>query len=256
PARPPGRAGRDGERRGEPDPGLLGQGLLRPAGQRERGDGEERGDRAGGAAVPVPAGGARRGDRAVHGRPGAGLGPGGAGELRCLALRGAASPRHREWRSGADRTGPAAGPLHRAAGAGEPGGRAHDQPREGAGPDRGGRFRPVRPEGEAGRVGRAPRAQVKGREGCRYSPCSRNDRWGAGAPWRVRTPRPLRGEEPGMSLVLYVIGFIVLVTGLAMAALQLGVSQSWIVIGIVVLVGIAILGIASNLERREPPHVP
>ncbi|HLU24515.1 MAG TPA: hypothetical protein VKZ58_02230 [Longimicrobiales bacterium] len=59
-----------------------------------------------------------------------------------------------------------------------------------------------------------------------------------------------------MSLVLYVIGFIVLVTGLAMAALQLGVSQSWIVIGIVVLVGIAILGIASNLERREPPHVP
>lgn len=59
-----------------------------------------------------------------------------------------------------------------------------------------------------------------------------------------------------MSLVLYVIGFIVLITGLSMAALQLGVSQTWLVIGIVVLVGIAILGIASNLERREPPHSP
>jgi len=38
-----------------------------------------------------------------------------------------------------------------------------------------------------------------------------------------------------------------------MAAVELGVPQSWIVIGIVVLVGIAIIGIASTLRNRTPP---
>lgn len=56
-----------------------------------------------------------------------------------------------------------------------------------------------------------------------------------------------------MSIALYIVGFVVLIGGLAMAAVELGVPQSWIVIGIVVLVGIAIIGIASTLRNRVPP---
>lgn len=56
-----------------------------------------------------------------------------------------------------------------------------------------------------------------------------------------------------MSIALYIVGFVVLIGGLAMAAVQLGVPQSWIVIGIVVLVGIAIIGIASAVRNHGPP---
>ena len=56
-----------------------------------------------------------------------------------------------------------------------------------------------------------------------------------------------------LSYALYVLGFIVLIAGLAMAAHLLGVSQTWITVGIIVLVGIAILSIASSMSRHHPP---
>ena len=54
-----------------------------------------------------------------------------------------------------------------------------------------------------------------------------------------------------MSTALYVIGFIVLIAGLAWAAAQLGVPSIWITIGVVVVAGIAIIGIAGNLRDTE-----
>lgn len=59
-----------------------------------------------------------------------------------------------------------------------------------------------------------------------------------------------------MSIALYIVGFVVLIGGLAMAAVQLGVPQSWIIIGVIVLVGIALIGIASSLRNRWPPPGP
>jgi predicted acyltransferase len=59
-----------------------------------------------------------------------------------------------------------------------------------------------------------------------------------------------------MSTAVYVIGFIVLIAGLAWAATVLGVPTLWITIGVVVVAGIAILSLASNLrdtEARTPP---
>lgn len=53
-----------------------------------------------------------------------------------------------------------------------------------------------------------------------------------------------------MSYALYVLGFIILIAGLAMAANLLGIPDSWILVGIIVLVGIAVLSIASAIERR------
>ncbi|HEX7117901.1 MAG TPA: hypothetical protein VF212_03890 [Longimicrobiales bacterium] len=53
------------------------------------------------------------------------------------------------------------------------------------------------------------------------------------------------------SMFFYLLGFVVIIAGLAMAASMLGVSQSWIVIGIVILVGIMLLSIASRFNHRH-----
>ncbi len=58
-----------------------------------------------------------------------------------------------------------------------------------------------------------------------------------------------------MALILYVIGFIVLIAGLAWAATLLGVPSTWIVVGVVVLAGLAILSVASS-TRSGPPAPP
>ncbi len=59
-----------------------------------------------------------------------------------------------------------------------------------------------------------------------------------------------------MSTAVYVLGFIVFIAGLAWAASILGVPTLWITIGVVVVAGIAILSLASNMrdtEARTPP---
>ena len=56
------------------------------------------------------------------------------------------------------------------------------------------------------------------------------------------------------SFGLYIIGFIVLIVGLALAANLLGVSSTWIVIGVIVLVGIGILTGVSRTRRPDPPN--
>jgi predicted acyltransferase len=64
-----------------------------------------------------------------------------------------------------------------------------------------------------------------------------------------------------MSTAVYVIGFIVLLAGLAWAATVLGVPTLWITIGVVVVAGVAIIGLAANLRETEsrpapPPQEP
>ena len=51
-----------------------------------------------------------------------------------------------------------------------------------------------------------------------------------------------------MSTALYILGFIVLIGGLAWAASLLGVPSIWITIGVVIVAGLAIIGIAGNLR--------
>ncbi len=63
-----------------------------------------------------------------------------------------------------------------------------------------------------------------------------------------------------MSTAVYVVGFIVLLAGLAWAATILGVPSIWITIGVVVVAGIALIGMAGNLRetetrpREQPPE--
>ncbi|HET9440937.1 MAG TPA: hypothetical protein VFO52_12235 [Longimicrobiales bacterium] len=55
------------------------------------------------------------------------------------------------------------------------------------------------------------------------------------------------------SFGIYIIGFIIVIVGLALAAHMLGVSTVWIGIGIIVLVGIAILSGVNRTKRPDPP---
>ena len=53
----------------------------------------------------------------------------------------------------------------------------------------------------------------------------------------------------------YMLGFAVLVIGLALGAWQLGVEPMWILIGVIVLIGAGILMATSRTKQRDPSPV-
>jgi uncharacterized membrane protein len=55
------------------------------------------------------------------------------------------------------------------------------------------------------------------------------------------------------SFSIYLIGFIVLIIGLAIAAVILGVPQIWIGVGVIVLIGLGVLTGVSKTKRPDPP---
>ncbi len=55
-----------------------------------------------------------------------------------------------------------------------------------------------------------------------------------------------------MSFGLYLLGFVVLIVGLALAAWLLHVSATWIAVGVVVMVGIGIISAVSHTRQRDP----
>ena len=56
-----------------------------------------------------------------------------------------------------------------------------------------------------------------------------------------------------MSFLLYLVGFIVFITGLAWLATVLGVSQTYIMIGAVILLGIGIFSGVGKTRSKDPP---
>lgn len=58
------------------------------------------------------------------------------------------------------------------------------------------------------------------------------------------------------SFSTYIIGFLVLIIGLAVAAYLLGVPTTWIVVGVIVLLGIGILSGTSRTKTKDPPAAP
>jgi uncharacterized membrane protein YiaA len=51
----------------------------------------------------------------------------------------------------------------------------------------------------------------------------------------------------------YLIGFIILILGLAIAAYLLNVPTMWIGVGVIVLVGIGILMATGRTKMKDPP---
>jgi small basic protein len=56
-----------------------------------------------------------------------------------------------------------------------------------------------------------------------------------------------------MSFLLHLIGFIVFIAGLAWLATVLGVSQTYVMIGAVILLGIGIFSAAARTRAKDPP---
>lgn len=56
-----------------------------------------------------------------------------------------------------------------------------------------------------------------------------------------------------MSFLLYLVGFVVFIAGLAWLATVLGVSQTYIMIGAVILLGIGIVTAVSRTRSKDPP---
>jgi positive regulator of sigma E activity len=54
------------------------------------------------------------------------------------------------------------------------------------------------------------------------------------------------------SFSTYLIGFIVLIIGLAIAAILLGVQAQWVVIGAIILIGIGIVSATTRTKPKDP----
>ena len=56
-----------------------------------------------------------------------------------------------------------------------------------------------------------------------------------------------------MTFLLYIVGFIVFIAGLAWLATVMGLSQTYIMIGVVILLGIGITSAAVRTRAKDPP---
>lgn len=55
------------------------------------------------------------------------------------------------------------------------------------------------------------------------------------------------------SFATYVIGFVILVAGLAMAAVLLNVPTTWIAVGVIVALGLGVVTATSRTKMKDPP---
>jgi len=62
--------------------------------------------------------------------------------------------------------------------------------------------------------------------------------------------------EPMSSFSTYLVGFIILIIGLAIGAHLLGAPTMWIVVGVIILVGIGIMGATTRTRTRDPGGPP
>jgi len=53
----------------------------------------------------------------------------------------------------------------------------------------------------------------------------------------------------------YLVGFVLLIVGLAIGAYLLNVPPLWIVVGAIVLLGIGIISATSRTRPRDPPSL-
>jgi hypothetical protein len=56
-----------------------------------------------------------------------------------------------------------------------------------------------------------------------------------------------------MSFGIYIVGYIILIIGLAIGACLLHVPQKWIGVGVLCLVGIAIIHGVKATRQKDPP---
>ncbi len=57
------------------------------------------------------------------------------------------------------------------------------------------------------------------------------------------------------SFSTYLIGFVILIVGLAIAAYLLNAPPMWIAVGVISMIGIGVLMATSRTKPRDPPSV-
>jgi hypothetical protein len=57
------------------------------------------------------------------------------------------------------------------------------------------------------------------------------------------------------SFATYVIGFVILIGGLGFAAYLLNVPSTWIAVGTVVMLGLAVVMATTRTKPKDPPVV-
>jgi hypothetical protein len=60
------------------------------------------------------------------------------------------------------------------------------------------------------------------------------------------------GREVNMSFGIYMVGFIVMIVGLALGAHLMHVPPTWIGVGVIVLIGLGILLGVTSTRRPDP----
>ena len=58
------------------------------------------------------------------------------------------------------------------------------------------------------------------------------------------------------SFATYLTGFLILIVGLAVAAVLLNVPTLWIGVGVIILIGIGVLTATSKTKMRDPSGPP
>lgn len=56
-----------------------------------------------------------------------------------------------------------------------------------------------------------------------------------------------------MSFGIYIVGYLILIVGLAMGAHLLHLPQKWIVVGVICLAGLAIIHGVTATRQKDPP---
>lgn len=51
----------------------------------------------------------------------------------------------------------------------------------------------------------------------------------------------------------YLIGVVILILGLAIAAYLLNVPTMWIAVGVIVMIGIGVLAATNKMKQKDPP---
>ena len=56
------------------------------------------------------------------------------------------------------------------------------------------------------------------------------------------------------NLTIFIIGFVILIAGLAYGASMAGMSPQWIAVGVAVLAGIGVVMGVTKTRTKEPSH--
>lgn len=55
-----------------------------------------------------------------------------------------------------------------------------------------------------------------------------------------------------MSFTIYIIGYVLLIAGLAYAARLAHIPQQWVGVGVIIMIGLGIMSAVSRTRMRDP----